>query len=73
MVSGFGGGTWHLGLLHRAMRPVSFDGSVLSDAVALGCWIWAAPDVALFNGMTSSMARDHTEFRTDLSTKEHFE
>ena len=34
---------------------VSADGSVLTDAVALACWIWPAPDVALFNGMTSSM------------------
>ena len=34
MVSGFGGGSWCLGQLHGAVRPVSFDGGVLSDAVA---------------------------------------
>ena len=55
MVSGFDGGGWHLGQWHGAVRPLSFDAGVLNDAVALGCWIWAAPDVASFDSMTSLM------------------
>ena len=35
-ISDFGGGSWFLGQLHGTVRPVSFDGGVLSDAVALG-------------------------------------
>ena len=44
MVSGYGGGSWCLGQLQCQLM-----------AVYLACWIWPAPDVALFNGMTSLM------------------
>ena len=54
-MEGDGGGSWHLGQLHGAVRPLLFDDGVLSYALALGCWIWATPDVALFNSITSPM------------------